>query len=298
MGAGIAGAACARELGAAGHEVTVLERARTPGGRMASRLLDGRPVDLGASYLTASGPPFQAVVDDWVARRLARPWTDTFSTATPEGLEGSKAGPLRYGAPGGLRSLVEDLARGLDVRTGTEVARVGPGPVVDGETYDAVVLAMPDPQARRLLDPALQGLAQREYEPVLALAARLDRRDWTFDGVFVNGDDVLAWVADDGSRRGDAAPVLVAHSTAAFAAQHLEDPAAAEPALVAALRRVLRVGAPTSTFVQRWTYAKPVGERADPYGLVEGVGLCGDGWGASKVEAAWESGYRLGRALA
>ena len=298
VGAGIAGVACARELVAAGHEVLVLERGHVPGGRMASRQLDGRPVDLGASYLTASDDAFRQVVDDWVARGLARPWTDSFHTATPDGLQGTKQGPLRYGAPGGLRSLVEDLATGLDVMTGTEVSRVGPGPRVDGTAYDAVVLAMPDPQARRLLGPELQHLVDREYEPVLALAARFPVRDWELDGAFVNGDDVLAWVADDGSRRGDGAPVLVAHSTAGFAAAHLEDPAAAGSALVAALRRVLGVGAPARTYVQRWTYAKPVGERDAPYGLVDGVGLCGDGWGASKVEAAWVSGYRLGRALA
>ena len=298
VGAGISGVACARELVAAGHQVRLLERATVPGGRIASRQLDGRPVDLGASYLTASDDAFRAVVDDWVARGVARPWTDSFSTAGPDGLEGAKQGPVRYGAPRGLRSLVEDLASGLEVSTGSTVARVGPGPQVDGEAYDAVVLAMPDPQARRLLDPSLQHLAERVYEPVLALAARLPERDWAFDGVFVNGDDVLAWVADDGSRRGDGAPVLVAHSTAGFAAGHLQEPEAAGPSLVAALRRVVGVGAPLSTYVQRWTYAKPVGDRDAPYGLVDGVGLCGDGWGPSKVEAAWLSGYRLGRALA
>ena len=298
VGAGIAGAACARALVAAGHDVRVLERAHVPGGRMASRQLDGRPVDLGASYLTVSDDAFRAVVDDWLARGLARPWTDTFHTATPAGLGEPKQGPLRYGAAGGLRSLVADLATGLDVRTGTEVRAVGPGPQVDGQPYDAVVLAMPDPQARRLLDPALQGLADRVYAPVLALSARFAQRDWAYDGVFVNDDDVLAWVADDGSRRGDGAPVLVAHSTAAFASEHLSDAAATGPELVAALRRVLALDEPQSTYVQRWTYAKPVGDRSAPYALVDGVGLCGDGWGPSKVEAAWLSGYRLGRALA
>ena len=306
VGAGIAGVACARALAARGHEVRVLERSRVPGGRLATRELHGRRVDTGASYFTVDDPGFQAVVDDWCARGLARPWTDTFATLGATGRGPDKTGPVRWAAPGGLRSLVTDLAGGLDVRYGVEVTAVGPGPVVDGPTfdstaYDAVVLAMPDPQALRLLDPdsaAARLLQGRAWEPVLALAAGFAERTWSFAGAFVNDDPVLSWVADDGSRRGDGAPVLVAHSTAGCAAPRLADPDAAAAELVGALRGLLDVPEPAWTRVQRWTYAKPVGGREAAYGLVGGVGLCGDGWGAAKVQAAWVSGDSLGRALA
>ena len=70
VGAGIAGIACARELAVAGVEVRVLERARVVGGRMASRHLHGRPVDLGAAYFTASDPTFTALAEGW--QRIAR----------------------------------------------------------------------------------------------------------------------------------------------------------------------------------------------------------------------------------
>ncbi len=300
VGAGIAGVACAQALTAAGHVVVVLDRGRVPGGRMASRTLHDRRVDLGASYFTVSDDGFRAVVDDWAARGLARPWTDTFAALGPDGRQ-DKTGPVRWGAPGGLRSLVTDLAAGLDVRQQTEVARVGPGPVVDGARYDAVVLAMPDPQALRLLDPdsaPARLVADRDWEPALALAAGWDARSWDLEGAFVADDPVLSWVADDGARRGDGAPVLVAHSTPAFAAPRLAEPAAAGPELLAALRSLLDLPVPAWTYVQRWTFAKPVGTRDEPYGLVDGIGLCGDGWGASKVQAAWLSGLALGRALA
>lgn len=304
VGAGISGAACARELQAAGHDVHLVERGRTPGGRMASRTLADRPVDLGASYLTASDDAFQAQVDDWLARGLARPWTRSFATATADGVDGSKDGPLRYGAPAGLRSLVEDLCAGLEVRTLQSVIAVGPGPTVDGAAADAVVLAMPDPQAQRLLDPALAearaALAERTWEPSLALAAGFASRTWSFDGCFVNDHPVLSWVADDGSRRGDGAPVLVAHSTGPFAVPRLTDPQAAGPELVAALREVVGLDRPEWTCVHRWSFSKPEQGREEPFALVENgtVGLCGDGWGASKVQAAWLSGHLLGRELA
>ena len=55
VGAGISGVACARRLAAAGIPVELRERSHVPGGRMASRTLAGRRVDLGASYLTCGG---------------------------------------------------------------------------------------------------------------------------------------------------------------------------------------------------------------------------------------------------
>ena len=52
---------------------------------MASRRVDGRAVDIGASYFTVSDPEFEPVVTDWQQRGLARPWTDTFHATTDDG---------------------------------------------------------------------------------------------------------------------------------------------------------------------------------------------------------------------
>ncbi len=304
VGAGIAGVACARALSAAGVPVRVLDRGRRPGGRMASRTLSGRVTDTGASYLTAAdGSPFAAVVEDWVARGLARPWTDTFAVAGPDGLERTTTGPVRYAAPGGLRSLVADLAAGLDVVQERTVERVEPGPRVDGEDVPAVVLALPDPQASRLLPADLAGrlLGDREWQPSLAVVLGWDERRWPADlhGAFVHDDPVVEWIADDGDRRGDGAPVLVAHTTGGTAAAHLEDPDAAAPAVAAAVRRVLGIDVPPAwTHVHRWTFARPADPREEPFALADGVGVCGDGWRApSKVESAWTSGHLLGTEL-
>ncbi len=303
VGGGISGIAAARELQRAGRSVVVCDRGRRLGGRMASRTTDGRPVDIGASYFTVSDPAFAAVVEDWQHRGLAREWTDTFAVlGDPE--KSSTSGPMRWAAPQGLRSLVEDLATGLDVRSAT-VEHVDPGLVVAGQAYAAVALAMPDPQARRLLDrgyAAALAALDDPYEPVLTLTAGWAERAWAdLDGAFVSGDPILAWVADDGRRRGDDAAVLVAHSTADFAAGHLEDPAAAQPALVDALRERLDIPTqPAYASVHRWSFARPSKQRDDPYFLGnDRLGVCGDGWhGRSRVEAAYLSGRALGRAIA
>lgn len=293
VGAGIAGIACARELTAQGIAVRVLERARTVGGRMASPRLHGRPVDLGAAYFTARDPEFVQVVDRWRAAGLAREWTDTLAVVGVE----PAAGPMRWAAPGGLRSLVADLATGLDVTCERTVERVGPGPTVDGEPAAAVVLAMPDPQAARLYDVP----RAPDWTPVIAVAAGWSERHWPdLPAAFVNDHPVLTLVADDGARRGDGVPVLVAHTTAAVAREHDADPAAAVPLVLDALRDLLGVDAPPQwTHAHRWRFASPGQDRDEPFHLgPDGVGLAGDGWGKARVETAWRSGTMLARAVA
>jgi renalase len=306
VGAGISGVACARVLAAAGVPVRVVDRGRRPGGRMGGRTLTGRPVDLGASYLTASdGSPFAAVVQDWVQRGLAHQWTDTFAVAGPDGVERTTTGPLRYGTPGGLRSLVVDLAHGLAVEQERTVTSVAAGPTVDGAPAAAVVLAVPDPQAARVLDGATRVAADLDpgsWQPALAVALGWPTRRWAADlhGAFVHDHPSVEWLADDGDRRGDGAPVLVAHTTAAFAARHLDDPGAAGPEVATAVRRLLGIDEePSWTHVHRWTHARPGAPREAAFALEQGIGLCGDGWSApARVESAWRSGNALGSALA
>jgi renalase len=304
VGAGISGVACARTLTEAGVTVRLIDRGRRTGGRMASRSIEGRYVDLGASYLTASDPAFVAVVEDWRARGLARPWTTVIATLGPDGRGPDKDGPQRWAAPGGLRSLVENLAAGLDATGGVTVERVLPGPSVDDLPAAAVVLAMPDPQAARLLDPAhpVALLLDRPWEPVLALAAGWPERTWRdLRAAFVSDPDV-AFVADDGDRRGDGAPVLVVHSTPGRAAQHLDDPGSAAEPMLRATRRLLDLPVPTWAQVHRWTFARPTGSRQQTFLLDDSAGLlgvCGDGWAEkSRVEAAYLSGRDLGLELA
>lgn len=305
VGAGIAGVACATELARAGVPVRVRERARVTGGRMASKRFDGRPADLGAAYFTVDDPDFAAVVARWQAAGLAREWTDTLVAYGPGGRE-QVTGPMRWAAPRGLRSLVEQLAGDLPVTHDRLVMSVEPGLRVDGAEAEAVVLAMPGPQAALLLDPALaeatRAVAAQRWSPALSGVLHFPARRWTdFRGAFVNGHPVLSLVCDDGDRRGDGAPVLVAHTTAEFAAGHLLQPTAARPAIEQAVRDLLGLPEPAvSAHVHRWTYASPAAHAGSATFHLDddGIGLAGDAFGRPRVQTAWRSGRDLGRALA
>lgn len=325
VGAGISGVACARVLHDAGVAVRLVDRGRRIGGRMAVRTERGRagdagrPVDIGASYFTVRDERFAAVAQDWRDRGLAAPWTDTFHLLTPDGLADPTNGPERWASPGGLRSLVEDLASGLDVTQPHEVEEVDVAAgalTVDGEPAAAVVLAMPEPQAYDLLpEPVAKDLgldAGLDWTPSISVWARWPQRWWPdLDGAFVDGSPVISWIADDGRRRGDGAPVLVVHTTAAFAAARLDDPgSAAQPVLDelaallgatdrAAARATAGAREPEFLRVHRWALAAPQHPHEQPFALHPAlVGVCGDAWGPRpRVEQAWLSGHLLGEEL-
>jgi len=290
----MAGAACAAALVEAGVAVRVLDRGRAPGGRMASPELRGRRVDVGAGYFTVRDEGFDAVVRRCQTAGLAREWTDTFGVLSADGGSRTSTGPMRWATPGGLRSLVRDVLGDIEVTT-TEV-----DDLPDGD----VVIAMPDPQAARITavpDPV-------DYEAVIAVVCGFDPRttaDLPFvDAAFVNDHPDIAFVADDGARRGDQAPVLVVHTTGDRGARHLADPDSVVPIVVEAVTGVLGVDAPIWTHAHRWTFAKPSDQHETSSHLVTAdgrlVGLAGDQWcpqGSPRVESAWRSGTDLAAAI-
>ncbi|MDQ1245729.1 MAG: renalase [Actinomycetota bacterium] len=182
----------------------------------------------------------------------------------------------------------------------------------------AMLSAARDPRVEEL-ESLWQAATAIAYEPILALVAQWPERTWDdFAGCFVNDDDVLSFVADDGDRRGDGAAVLVAHSTPEFAARHLLDPAGATTEMVQSLCRILRLSPPSAAQVKRWAVARPAATSpqardaalasagsdspVDDGGFLLGasgtVGLASDAFDARpRVEAAWLSGRALGMAL-
>jgi renalase len=273
VGAGIAGLACARELVDAGIPARVVERAPAVGGRLASVRLNGRIADVGAAYVTADDPAFLGRLQTWRIDGLARPWTDTF-----RGQHGP--GPMRWSAPGGLRSLAEDLARELEITLNAEITEL--------PDADAVVLAMPGPQAQRIT-----GLAPAQtWSPSLAVVLTYPERTWPdFHGMFVNDHPIVATVCDDGDRRGDRAPVLVAHATPEFATT------GDSAKLAAAVGELLDIDQPPTIDEFPWPYATPKPENGDFAKVGGNVYLCGDAYGKPRVQTAWLSGRAVAREI-
>jgi predicted NAD/FAD-dependent oxidoreductase len=131
---------------------------------------------------------------------------------------------------------------------------------------------------------------------VLSAVLSYPERSWRdFHAAFVNDAPVLEKVFDDGDRRGDRAPVLVAHSTAEFARKYLDHPADAAGEMEAAVRELFDLPRTTAR-VHRWTFAQP--EPGDGlFALENGVYLAGDAFGKPRVQTAWLSGRAVARAI-
>lgn len=324
IGGGISGIACARSMADHGLNAVVIDRGQALGGRMASRRLrssgtawDGHVTDIGASYFTAEDPAFSGMVQELMSAGVVREWTNAFHVAEASSISSLTTGPMRYTATGGIRAVVEHLAASLDPARVVSAHAIEELIVNDNGWLSAgqwsasgVALCMPGPQANRLMHPSnpafgptIQAASAVNWLPVIAVTAVFDEVTWdAFDGIFVNDDPTLSWIANDGSRRGTGAPVLVAHVTPDLAARHLDDPHQVSGPAVQVVRRLLDIPTePVWVEVQRWTYARPSGAAQAPCFLddVLPLGLAGDAWaGGPRVEAAWLSGTALGAALA
>ncbi|GAA2070156.1 phytoene desaturase family protein [Williamsia deligens] len=145
VGAGLSGLAAALHLRGAGHEVTVVESAASPGGRVRTEVIDGIPFDTGASVLTMPGlivRPMTAVgVDaDEALRRLdLRPLDPTYHMRYADGVEFA------------VRRDFEDRVEGIAATFGAESA--------DGyRRYDAWLRRLYEVEFDRFMDRNTDGI--------------------------------------------------------------------------------------------------------------------------------------------
>jgi predicted NAD/FAD-dependent oxidoreductase len=159
IGAGMAGLACAHTLARSDVKVTVFERGRGLGGRLATRRQGDLAFDHGAQFITARNRSFVNYAQAAVRAGVLDTWR-------PRVMEDDRAWPTPIddwwiGTPG-MSALLRPLARNLDVVTGVAVHELLPGQRGwelqtdsgrQNEVFRAVAVAVPAPQAVSLLGP-------------------------------------------------------------------------------------------------------------------------------------------------
>ena len=314
VGAGLAGLAAARTLTDAGFGVTVFEKSRGVGGRIATRREGAWAFDHGAQYATFRDPRLAQWVTSWADAGVLVDWPARIAVREGGAWRASPDGPTRWvGAPG-MSSLARHLARELSVRLGTTVAsatRAEAGWLLRDAagdelgTYATLLVTAPAPQAAALLAtdaPALAAkCAEVVFHPTRAVLCVLERPaeiDW--DAAFVNDDAHLAWVARNAAKPGRDAghECWVLHATRAHSVATLEDEnETAIGPMLDAFARLLGSAAPRVVHAQghRWRYAipEPVLEAESVWDPSLQAGLAGDWCGGPRVEGALLSGIAL-----
>ena len=104
VGAGLSGLAAAGALSSAGHEVTVFDKGRGPGGRLATRRIGPATVDHGAQFFTVRSRRFEAMVEAWISAGVVGEWTRGFADRIGEYKED---GYPRYKGTRGMTAIAE-----------------------------------------------------------------------------------------------------------------------------------------------------------------------------------------------
>lgn len=304
IGAGVSGIAATKALINRGIEVTLFDQGKNLGGRLGIRTLkedpyQGRNIDVGAAYFTISDPLFKEQVDEWISKNLVKPWVDTFKVFDGENWS-SKCGPMRYVANNGLKNILfhelDQIKSKINYFQDHKVQRVNIENkiLIDKKQFDGLVLALPAPQAIRLIkDETLKNeLKNISFNPVLvSWFSTLEKLD--FDGIFINNNKIISLLINEGSKQNNGANICTIYSTHDFAKVELEHLEVAKEKLVNEAISILNISNNLiETGIMRWTLAHPNPSRRPL--LPENVAIVGDAFSDNpRIEAAWVDGSQV-----
>lgn len=142
IGAGVSGIACAKELVALNHRVTVFDKSRGVGGRATSkRWIDGIAIDMGIPYMVN---PSNSVIQSYVNNGVLVPWRMRTSTGTRDAYVGTPK----------MSAWVREMSDGIPLISQQRIQSISYASTwtIVSETmaswggFDALIFAIPAPQ--------------------------------------------------------------------------------------------------------------------------------------------------------
>lgn len=332
IGASLAGLTAGKKLALAGHEVRVIEKSRTLGGRLATFESGGNLFDYGVSHFAVRDSEFRSFVDFLLEEGDIREWISRF-----EYFDGTQLHELnpnrmeedRYVAPKGMAVIAQELSRWVDVTSGAKaggLTYIGPDRtkkrswminLTDISVYecDAVVIAAPAPEAYGVLQTAQDETAARRIirhideityassVTVMATYEQRERPDWY---AIESADERVSWIINESSKRDNENTTLVLQSSDAYARGYRRRALDAERVAGDLLERASEIAGerwirnPLSSDIHFWKYAECNNPMDEEYLELEMEGaplaLVGDYLGGNTVESAFLSGHRLAEA--
>lgn len=317
IGAGLSGLVIAQRLEDVA-EVTIFEKSRGVGGRMATRRAGGFEFDHGAQFFTARTRAFCEFLRPLIAAGIVADWRAEFAELDRNGIRAQRAWGGRYphyvGTPG-MNRVGKYLADGLDVQLETQVEKLtrrsGSWVLLDDRDnelggFDWVVLTAPAPQTGRLAEavPVLnEQCSGRDMRGCCALMLGFSeplRLPWQAAAV---RDADISWISVNSSKPERKPPfTLVVHSTNAWADAHMED------GIDEVLGHLLdeasvvtgeNLDAATHRQVHRWRYAN-IDKQSGPAFFLDGdarLAACGDWFVRGRIESAFTSASDLAEQL-
>lgn len=319
IGSGLAGLTSALLLQHQGVEVTVFEKSRGPGGRLASKRVNGSSADMGAQYFTIRNPAFLSFLEQQAGSDSFALWQGRFGYQKTADHWEPFPDEKRYVGTPRMTSITRSLSANINLVTETRIASIDPGPqgytlvTTEGQKpgpFDAVIITAPPAQAKDLLqDSKLPELAAeldepvRHVDPCWAVAAHFPSTPFgRYDGMRLKSD-ILSWVGNNSSKPGrdDDGEWWVLHASSRWSRANMDRPA--EQVADEMIREFHALtGAdvePDDLITHRWLYAKS-SDSATPgcrWFPEERIGLAGDWLDGGRVEGAFNSACALVKAM-
>lgn len=296
VGAGIAGLTLARSLVQHGEKVTVFDKSRGVGGRLASRRGGGLVWDHGIPALFPSDIPPETYVD-WKSLGILENRKD--QTA------------LSWICPEGMTQLPKALELGIDVIRDAKIdlIRIGPGGKVwmirdDSGTWhygNKLVLAIPAPQAELLLEGSFPqqmvslktALQQVKYRSTLTVLATVNRKK--FENLNLKPVPPVEMIIDNGEKgiKGSLGALTI-HLNESYSAKNFET---SEPKVLQEIKKIVKskMGVDIlNPVLKKWRYSQVTHALEDPFLaakltsplFVIGDGFCGGGLKGALMSAS------------
>lgn len=319
IGSGLAGLTSALLLQQNGLEVTVFEKSRGPGGRLAAKRVVGGSADIGAQFFTIRNPAFRQFLDQNAGPGAYAPWQGRFGYQQASGEWDPFPEEERYVGVPRMTAISRGLSENINLVAETRINRVERSSAgwtlaaTSGENsgpFDAVVITAPPAQAQDLLaDSDLPQLAAgldepvRQVQPCWAVAAHFSEPPFErFDGMRVHSE-ILSWVANNSSKPGRDGPGQwwVLHATSEWSHANVDAPSKdVASRMVREFQAVTGAQAsPEDLVTHRWLYAKSSDPASPGFCWFENdrIGLAGDWLAGGRVEGAFNSASALVKAL-
>ena len=317
IGAGIAGLTVARSLMKFGS-VTIFEKSRGLGGRLATRYTDTYQFDHGVQFFTAKTEAFQTFLKPLEMNGTISRWDAEFVELDQGQVVARRQWDdelPHYVASPKMNALGKFLANGLDVRRQTLVtglsARDGHW-LLFGENdetlgdYDWVISTIPAAQAAQILPATFKHFERLATTQMLGCHALMVgiktplALDW--QAALVKNSS-LSWISIDSSKPGRPDGFsIVAHAANAWSQDHIEeDNDSVRSTLLAELSGILNtdLSDPDFVSVHRWRYAN-IGKQTGESALIDPeakLAACGDWCIRGRVEEAFSSAHYLSKQL-
>lgn len=319
IGAGMAGLSALNALKQHDIRVTVFDKSRGSGGRMATKKVGESSWDMGAQFIRAHSAEFAATLQTWQANGWIEPWPVEPFKIDEHGITPSPDEVVRYVGTPRMTGLSRKLLASADEFVpNTRIVSTH----FDGqqwrlcdennetfEGFDAVIVNTPPEQAKPLLPSTLADGIDATMHACWTLLLAFDNPIATpVNAAFVKAHDI-AWLARNNSK-----PERSAQESWVVQANHVwsdahsdDDRSSVQQHLTSAFFAALDVEQQPANaqWLHRWLYAVPNDQNTQSTGqscLIDDnqrLSVCGD-WlsGLSSLEGAYLSGQESGTQIA